>query len=205
VPDHTILPALPIGETVEAVVAFATAACPIVLMHHNYRTFRFGRMLIDEDLDVEAAFIASMLHDIGLVDPHIGTTSFEHVGADVAARFLEAHLWLIDRIRLVEQAIIRHVELAPLDIPEMRVVQAGAALDVAGFAFEVVDSPMTKAILATHPRGTMAHDIRTLILAEISRQPNGVFARLESQIGLSDLVTRNPLDDPTLIQTLVRP
>ncbi len=191
--DHH-LPPLPTGPTVDAVVAFAAAACPPVLMQHNYRTFRFGRMLVDEDLDTEVAFVASMLHDIGLVDAHIGTTSFEQVGAEVAARFLESHRWTADRIRLVEQAIIRHVDLAAADSPEMRVVQAGAAFDVAGFPAEALDSPITTHVLATHPRDSMAHDIRQMIRAEIDRQPDGVFALLESQIALTSLVVANPLD-----------
>jgi HD domain len=194
-PDHTVLPPFPTGATVDAVVSFAAASCPPFLMHHNYRTFRFGRMLVEQDHDAEIAFIASMLHDIGLVDPHIGTSSFEIVGADVAARFLQSRGWQSERIRLVEQAIIRHVDLAPHDNPEMRVVQAGAAFDVAGFPIEALDSPITRSVLVAHPRSSMAHDIRLAILAEIDRQPNGVFAHLEKQIGLPELVTRNPLDN----------
>jgi HD domain len=195
VPDRIVLPPLPTGVTIDAVVSFADASCPPFLMHHNYRTFRFGRMLVDQDLDVEVAFVASMLHDIGLVDPHIGTTSFEIVGADVAARFLESIGWHNERIRLVEQAIIRHVDLAPHDNLEMRVVQAGAAFDVAGFPAEALDSPATRSVLVAHPRSSMANDIRLAILAEIDRQPNGVFSQLEKQVGLSELVLRNPLDN----------
>jgi hypothetical protein len=194
-PDRIVLSAFPTGATVDAVIAFAEAASPPFLMQHNYRTFHFGRMLVHDDLDVEIAFVASMLHDIGLVDPHIGTTSFEFVGAEVAARFLESHKWPTERIRLVEQAIVRHVELAPHDNVEMRVVQAGAAFDVAGFPTDALDSPTTRAVLAAHPRSSMAHDIRIAILAEIERQPEGTFARLEEQIGLSELVTHNPLDN----------
>ncbi len=52
-------------------------------------------------------------------------------------------------------------------------------------------------ILAVHPRGTMASDIQAAIRAEIDRQLNGVFTRLEEQIALSERVTRNPLDNRT--------
>jgi hypothetical protein len=193
-PARPALPEIPISATIDAVVSFAAEACPPFLMGHNYRAFRFGRMLITDDLDDEIAFVASMLHDIALVDPHIGTTSFELVGAEVAARFLEARGWPSERIRIVEQAIVRHVELAPADLPEMRVVQAGAALDVAGFPPEAIDQLGTQAILAAHPRGGMAKDLPVLIRHEIARQPDGVFARLEAQINLTDLVARNPLD-----------
>lgn len=185
---------LPTGATADAVVAFAGSACPPVLMQHNYRTFRFGRTFVTDDLDEEVAFVASMLHDIGLVDAHLGTTSFELVGAEVAARFLESQGWPIHRIRLVEQAIIRHVELVSADSPEMRVVQAGAAFDVAGFPFEAIRWSTTEDIVAAHPRTSMAQDIQRMLLDEIGRQPSGVFARLEAEIALSELVIRNPLD-----------
>jgi hypothetical protein len=192
---HSELPPIPITATANAVVAFAAEACPPHLMGHNYRTFRFGRVLINGDVDDEVAFVASMLHDIGLVDPHIGTTSFEHVGADVAARFLEGRRWTRTRIKIVEQAIIRHVELTPTDEPEMRVVQAGAAFDVAGFPVAAIARSAIQEILATHPRGTFAKDIRSLVNDEMARQPSGAFARLEGQIRLTELVACNPLDD----------
>jgi hypothetical protein len=163
-------------------------------MGHNYRTYAFGRVLVPEDLDEEVSFVASMLHDIGLVDEHLGTTSFEVVGAEVAARFLESCGWPLDRIRLVEQAIVRHVELVPLAIPELRLVQAGAALDVAGLPTEALDLPEVVDIVLKHPRGSTAKDLRELVLAEIARQPDGVFARLEGQVQLSTLLNRNPLD-----------
>jgi hypothetical protein len=188
---------LPDGAIVDAVAGFAGEASPSFLMRHNYRTFLFGRMLVPGDIDVEAAFVASMLHDIGLVDPHIGQMSFEEVGADIAAHFLEARSWPIERIQLVEQAIVRHVDLAPHDTPEMRVVQAGAAFDVAGFPPDAVSYAATATILSTYPRGSMARDIRAAMHAEIDRQPEGVFAVLDKQIRLTELVMQNPLDRET--------
>jgi hypothetical protein len=185
---------LPVGREVEAVTAFAEQTCPTFLMRHNYRTFLFGRMLVAEEMDTEVALVASMLHDIGLVDPHVGVTSFELVGAEVAARFLEARGWSTERIRLVERAIIRHVDLSPHDVPELRVVQAGAAFDVAGFPPDAVANAATATILAAYPRGTVAQDIQTAMRAEIVRQPEGIFAQLDSQVHLTELVMQNPLD-----------
>jgi hypothetical protein len=184
----------PSSPTIAAVIEFARAACPPFLMGHNHRTFMFGRLLVGGDFDEEVAYVAAMLHDIGLVDEHIGSTSFELVGAEVAARFLEMHAWPVSRIRLVEQAIIRHIELVPHDIPELRLVQAGAAFDVAGIPAHALHTAETATILAAHPRGATGLSLRELILAEIERQPAGAFARLEEQISLSSLVVQNQLD-----------
>ena len=189
--DPTAVPSTPVAA---AAASFATEACPPFLLRHSYRTYLFGRALVAEDLDREAAFVASILHDIGLTDEHLGDTSFELVGADVAARFLEGRGWDGDRIRLVEQAIIRHVELATVDVPELRVVQAGAALDLAGLALDDVPAEDVRAILRAHPRETMAQEIREAFLAEVGRQPEGAFAQLEATVSLSDVMLRNPLD-----------
>jgi hypothetical protein len=189
--DATAVPSTPVAE---AAASFAADACPPFLLRHSYRTYLFGRALVVEDLDQEAAFVASMLHDIGLTDEHLGDTSFEVVGAEVAARFLEARGWDGDRIRLVEHAIIRHVELGTIDVPELRVVQAGAALDVAGLALEDVPADDLRDILRAHPRETMAPEIREAFLAEVGRQPEGAFAQLEATVSLSDVMLHNPLD-----------
>jgi hypothetical protein len=176
-------------------VALAAATCPPFLLSHNYRTFLFGRMLVPTDLDEEAAFVASMLHDIGLVQPHSIASSFELLGAAAAEAFLRSHNWAHDRIQLVEQAIILHIEQDPLDVPEMRVFQLGAAFDMYGLLTDSIETAEIDAILAAHPRGTMAADIRNLVAAEIVRRPRGAFAKLETQHALSELVARNPLDN----------
>jgi hypothetical protein len=189
--DPTAVPSTPVAE---AAASLAAEACPPFLLRHSYRTYLFGRALVVEDLDQEAAFVASMLHDIGLTDEHLGDTSFEVVGAEIAARFLEERGWDRDRIRLVEHAIIRHVELGPIDVPELRVVQAGAALDVAGLSLDDVRAEDLRDILRAHPRETMAQEIREAFLAEVRRQPEGAFAQLEATVSLSDVMLRNPLD-----------
>ena len=172
-------PSTPVAQ---AAADFAAEACAPFLLDHSYRTYHFGRLLVGPgDLDEEVAFVASMLHDIGLTDDHGGSTSFELVGADVAARFLEARGWEPERIRLVETAIIRHTNLQPNEALEELVVQAGAALDVGE-------------ILARHPRRDFVESMTAAYLAEIEAQPDGVFAQLEAAVELSKLIGAHPFD-----------
>ena len=190
-----MIPAIPTTPTAAAAAALAAEACPPFLLNHSYRTYCFGRMLVPvPDLDEEAAFVAAMIHDLGLTEAHAAEAGFEQVSADAAARFLETRGWEPERIQLVEQAIIRHTNLAPNDTPEHLVVQAGAALDVAGIPGSDLHASTTRQILERYPRLDFVESMRSLYLSEIEKTPEGVFAELESKLQLSELITHNPLD-----------
>ncbi len=188
------------ATTIAAVDLLATAA-PDFLVNHSYRTYDFGMLLVDSptDVDPEAAFVASMLHDIGLTPAFRGADSFELVGAAHAARFLEDQGWETDRIRLVETAIIRHAELNPIDDPVCRVVQAGAALDVVGAPKSAIDLPEVAETLARYPRLGFTSQISEAFTNEVAAQPEGLFAGLAALGDFVALVEANPLcvhDEP---------
>lgn len=189
-----MIPEIPTTAIAGAAAALASEACEPFLLHHSYRTYLFGRMLVPaSDVDEEAAFVAAMIHDLGLTEAHSGDKGFDEVGADLAARFLEKRGWDAQRIHLVEQAIVRHTDLVPNDVPELLIVQAGAALDVAGIPQTAVGAQTTLEIINRYPRTGFAESMRAAYLAEIADQPNGAFAQLEENITLSAMMLANPL------------
>lgn len=108
----------PATALADAAAALSAEACPPFLDGHNHRTFHFGMLFVDRRaIDAEATFIASMLHDLGLTEAHRADRGFDKVGADLACRFLEGRGWALDRIRLVEQAILRHTRLEANEAP----------------------------------------------------------------------------------------
>jgi hypothetical protein len=188
--------AVPRTDTANAVAELLRTVAPRYLINHNYRTFAFGTLLVTTELnddDSETAFVASLFHDLSLLDGFRGDRSFELVGAEHAARYLEQRQWERSRIALVESAIIRHVELAPSDNPIERVVQAGAALDVAGVPLEAVELEAVVEIIRTHPRDGFVESIIAAVRDEVRAQPEGVFSRLETHIALTSLIANNPL------------
>ena len=185
---------VPDTETAMAAAGLLAAAAPPFLIKHSYRTFCFGSMLVEAfDVDPEAAFVASLLHDLGLTEEFSGDRSFELVGADHAAALLEAHGWNTARIRLVERAIVRHADLEPREDPVERIVQAGAALDVAGIGLHDVDAKLLRAVVEQYPRDGFVDGILELYFAEIDAQPTGLFAGLEASVTLSGIIPHNPL------------
>lgn len=187
--------ARPESPVADAAAALVEEACAPFLRNHNHRTFHFGLLFVDRgELDEEAAFVASMLHDLGLTEAHRSDAAFDEMGAELACRFLEARGWDLDRIRLVEQAILRHTRLDPNEAPEHRVVQVGAVLDVVGIPPEMLGSDAALQALETYPRLDFRTGMGALVRDEIARQPDGSFAGLERAVELTTLIANHPLD-----------
>lgn len=190
-----MIPAIPETATALAAADLAAAAAPLYLLNHSYRTYLFGRCLVTGgDVDDEAAFVASMLHDLGLTDEHRTDKEFVFSGADLACSFLERQGWSLERIRLVEDAILRHTNLVAEGVPVHRIVQAGAAVDVAGLGSDEMNPASLSAILTFYPRLDFATQMRSAFLDEVHRHPDGVFADLERTVALSTRFAVNPID-----------
>jgi hypothetical protein len=190
-----MIPVIPETAVAAAAADLAAAAAPPYLLNHSYRTFFFGRCLVpSSDVDAEAAFVASMLHDLGLTDEHKTENEFVRSGADLACSFLERRGWPLERIRLVEGAILRHTNLVAEEVPVHRVVQAGAAVDVAGLGSDEINKESLSAIVSAYPRLDFVEQMRSIFLDEAHRHPNGAFAELERNVALSTRFAANPID-----------
>ncbi len=190
---------IPASPTAQAVADLAAAAAPTDLLHHSYRTYLFGRCLVaGPEVDEEAAFVAAMIHDLGLTDTYRGEAEFVRVGADLAGGFLSSRGWTPDRIDLVQEAIVRHTNIAAEQVPVHRLVQAGATVDVVGLGHEQIAPDDLARILQAYPRASFATGMRSRFLAEAHRHPDGAFAHLERVVSLSDRFGANPLDGARL-------
>ncbi|MEV0596184.1 hypothetical protein [Nonomuraea cavernae] len=77
-----------------------------------------------------------------------------------------------------------------------RLVQAGAAVDVAGLGHERLEPETLAGILKTYPRLDFVSSMRSRFLDEARRHPEGAFAHLERVVPLSDRFGVNPIDGP---------
>ncbi|MGA8546148.1 MAG: HD domain-containing protein [Mycobacterium sp.] len=190
-----MIPAIPETAAAAAAADLAAVAAPPYLLNHSYRTFLFGRCLVPAgDVDDEAAFVASMLHDLGLTDEHKTEREFTRSGAELACAFLEQRGWPLERIRLVEQAILRHANLVVEEVPVHRLLQAGAAVDVAGLGSDELNPESLSAIVSAYPRLDFVKQMPLIFLDEAHRHPNGAFAELERNVALSTRFAANPID-----------
>jgi hypothetical protein len=189
---------IPDSATAQAAAGLAREAAPAFLLNHSYRTFLFGVASVTGDVDREAAFVAAMIHDLGLTDTYRGEKDFGEAGAALAARFLRHRGWDWDRVRLVEKAILRHTRLIPEGNATHRVVQVGARIDVAGSGARKLDERLLAGVLRAYPRLDFPQRMRDVFLDEARRHPRGSFAKLERTVKLSARFAKNPIDQVPL-------
>ncbi len=169
-----------------ALARAAEDACreqPDALAGHGQRTWAYGRALATIDripVDDELFYVASLLHDAGLVEAVTGE-DFTLRSGHRAARCMEATGQPDDTIDLVRDAISAHVTPGASleqDGPLAFFIQAGAVLDLAGFRLWDLPTAYVQQVVARHERGSVTDTIVDLIGAEARAVPDGRFALL---------------------------
>jgi HD domain-containing protein len=130
-----------------------------LLFNHSVRVFLFGAMKgIREGLnfDAELLYVASLFHDLGLVDAyHTETKRFEVDGADAARNFLRSHGISDPKADLVWEAIALHTTpgIPQYMRPEIALTNAGVLVDVVGIGYDNYTPEQRDEVIAAFPRG----------------------------------------------------
>src|SRR4051812_15816771 len=118
----------------EVVTRYSSAA----LVHHCERSYLWSASLgrlTDVSYDAELLYVASMLHDLGLVDAfdnHLAP--FEEGGGDIGWVFAAGAGWSAQRRERVKEIIVRHMwrEVDPAFGAEGHLLCEGTGLDISG-------------------------------------------------------------------------
>ncbi|SPM41982.1 metal-dependent phosphohydrolase [Mycobacterium numidiamassiliense] len=168
------------------------------LIHHVWRTWYFGSQLIGQhvaDADLEVAFVAAILHDLGLIGRFDSEAPFEQAGAAAAAATLGGLGWSEDRIHLLSAAIAGHLDLASAEArPEIALVHLGAAADVVGLRVDQLPGELVEEVLNIHPRSGFVHTVLPALQHQAARKPQSTIAELFRTLGFEKLMRGCPLD-----------
>jgi HD superfamily phosphodiesterase len=169
------------------------------LVAHVWRTWHFGVSLIERRglvcADTELAFVAAMLHDLGLTESYDGTDPFEETGAAGAVELASVHGWDPKRSALLATAIRRHLDLdAADDEPEIALVHLGAAADVVGLRLDEIADELIDRVLAEHARGDFARELRRAMDRQVEAKPTTKVAGLYRDFDFGGLIGVCPLD-----------
>ncbi len=169
--------ALPQSARARACVAFARAHCPDYLCNHGLRTFVFGTLLLNGapgSYRVEDAFIAAVLHDLGLLEPFASAGApFETDGADAAAAWARSAGLAAQDADLVWHAVQMHDgnrALTQRQGPEALLVALGAATDVDGPQGRALSTAQVAAVVAAFPRLGFKRRFTALLAAHCARK-----------------------------------
>lgn len=179
-PDNISIEEIKLPDTQLALDAteLVEACSPQFLVNHSIRTFCFGVAIarqLNIKADMELFYLASIMHDLGLVDPYDLTEgSFEVVGADAARSFILEKGTSQEKADLVHEAIALHsaVGIADKREPEIALVHFGAGVDVIGFRAEDISAETREAIVNAYPRYNFKQAFPPLLKDQVERKPD---------------------------------
>jgi hypothetical protein len=170
---------LPRSRLALAAAAFARQSCPEYLFNHCMRTFTFGALLLQRRqraFRAETAFVASALHDLGLLQPFESALgSFEIDGADAAEKFMLGQHRSAAQGDTVWHAVEMHDgkwTLTARQGPEAMLVSLGSGADVYGPDAGILDGRQISEVLAAFPRQQFKQRFTALLVAHCERKPN---------------------------------
>ncbi len=178
-PDNIAIEEIKIPDTQLALDAteLVEACSPQFLVNHSIRTYCFGVAIarqLDIKADMEVFYLSSIMHDLGLVDPHDKSEgSFEVVGADAAQSFMLEKGASQEKADLVHEAIALHsaVGIAAKREAEIVLVHYGAGVDVIGFRAEDISSETRDAIVNAYPRLDFKQAFIPLLKNQVENKP----------------------------------
>jgi hypothetical protein len=168
--------AIPATKIAQAAADFAAGASPDFLFNHCVRTFLFGALMARNhgaSYDAEIAFVASALHDLGLIERYSSKEEpFEIDGADAAQRFLTQQGFPAAKTAIVWDAIAMHASaLSDRKGPEVALVGVGAGTDVFGGRLHLLPPDAVAAVLARFPRLRFNAGFERMLLDYCQRKP----------------------------------
>lgn len=177
--------------------ALARTELSPMLYGHSVRSHLYAALLADRDglrYDEELLYVGCVLHDIAL------TPRFEHpvrpfelVSADVCAELTERHEWELRRRYELHRAVVLHMapSVSDAEEPEVRLLEAGVACDVAGVRSTDIGLRAIDEILSRHPRHAFKVEFADLLRAEARRKPHCHAAKL-IRAGLEQRIAEAP-------------
>lgn len=148
---------VPTSNLAREATLIATAAEPAEVFAHSLRTFFFAELVAHAHAivhDAEAVYVASILHDVGLVPTYMSEKRrFEVDSAFIARDLLVKHGASVSRADLVWDAVALHDQggIAHWKQPEVMLVSAGVGTDF-GANLEVLKRDDVIAVLSAIPR-----------------------------------------------------
>ncbi len=156
--------------------AEAKGSLPPEIFNHSLRTFLFAELVSKAnkiDHDVEAVYVASILHDTGLSPAHMSDRNrFEVDGANLAREILMKHGVTGQRADIVWDAIALHdSSLSRWKGPEVRLVNDGVNVDFGAYLNQL-DRGEIRSILNAAPRTNFVPVFLRSVADLVRKKPN---------------------------------
>jgi len=158
-----------------------------MLFNHSVRVYLFGAIKgIRQNLkfDPELLYVASLFHDMGLVDAyHTDSKRFEVDGADAAREFLRSHRVSEANADLVWEAIALHTTpgIPQYMRPEINLTNAGVLVDVVGIGYDEYSSEQRDLVVSAFPRGNFKNEFIEIQTKSALKKPETTFGTVNAE------------------------
>lgn len=149
---------IPDSATAREAEQLIRASEPEFLFNHSVRVYLFGALRGNQlhlKFDEELMYVASLFHDLGLMEAFASQAErFEVDGANAARDFLMHHGIAPPKADLAWEAIALHTTpgIAQHMRPEIALTRAGVRIDVVGTDFDAFTSAQRDEIVSAFPR-----------------------------------------------------
>jgi hypothetical protein len=181
---------IPDSALAKSAAQLAWAVSPRYLYNHCMRTFVFASLIYARagtTHDEELVFVASILHDLGLVPGFMSPEErFDIDGANAAEKFLKERNVPRERRDLVWEAIALHAggnAVAQRRGPEVAAVGLGAAIDVQGARIADFSRDELRQVLHAYPRLGLKKKFVQSIVELCRRKPAAQLGHFTAEIG----------------------
>jgi cyanamide hydratase family protein with HD domain len=154
------------------------SGAPTFLQNHSLRTYVFGALHAahhHQSFDAETAFVAAILHDIGLLETFASKEgSFEIDGANRAELLVREQGASAGEASAVWNAIVMHDMRFVIPFhqsAEATLVAAGAAADVIGPDMHMISEAAVQEVVAAFPRLQFKNEFIGLLARHCQRKP----------------------------------
>ncbi len=191
--------AVPDSALAQRATALARACEPAFLFNHSVRSYLFGIAIglrLDLAPDRELLYVASVLHDLGLVPAHDTGRDFELDGARAAHAFALDSQVSEHRAALIHESIALHTSVGIADrrAPESSLLHFGAGLDVSGYCDEHVSASTRASVVEAWPREGLKEGLVRLLDGQVVHKPRCHIAG-HLRLGFRGKIRRAPFDE----------
>ncbi len=190
----------PNSAAARASVEVATAYCSPALVNHCIRSYVWAAFYARREeitFDAELLYVASMLHDIGLMaafDSH--TMPFEEAGGHVAWVFAAGAGWPPERRTRAAEIIEAHMRGTEReDDVEGFLLALATSLDISGRHPEWWPADFRAQVVALYPRLTLRDEFLRCFEDQAARKPESSAASAMRN-GIAGRLAANVLDHP---------
>lgn len=170
------------------------------IINHSWRSYIWGVAIAqnkDWQFDYESLLIASLMHDLGLVE-HLEQYSCQCFTFESALRsesLCVKHHYPKDKVDNISGAICLHMngsleENTPNLTKEVLLLQKATSCDVIGTDLHLLPKKFTSDVLKQYPRAKFNNQFKQLLKAESHKNPQSRTA-LMCQLGLPMMIQMN--------------